>query len=117
MNQERFRQLLLRDKEWLRDIYQSDSTSKVKRFLNFASDSKIDTLIRFIHFLSNGVIKISKENFDAIGKANLNFIKRTFESKKAVKLLLNSERNVKLFKLNKLAPVLKFLLFTLFNRN
>jgi len=117
MNQDRFRQLLLRDKEWLRDLYQSDSTSKVKRYLNFASDSKLDTLIKFIHLLSNGVIKMTKENFSAIGKSYLRFIKRNFEAKKAVTLLINSERTVKLSKLNKLAAVLKFLLYTLFNRN
>jgi len=117
MSNERFKQVLIRDKEWLRDLYESDSTSKIKRFLNFASDAKLDTLIKFIHLLSNGVIKMTKTNFDRIEKKYFHVIKKNFENKKSFKTLVASDRDLKLQKLNKLAPVLKFLLFTLFNRN
>lgn len=117
MNLDRFKQVLIRDKEWLRTLYQSDSSVQIKRQLNFSSDSNLETLIKFIHLLSNGLIKMTKQNFELIERRYFNIIKKNFESKKSFKSLLTSERSIKLEKLNKLAPVMNLLLYTLFNRN
>lgn len=116
MDQDRFKQQLIRDKEWLRELYQSNSQPNTKRVLNNASDTKLDTLCKFIHLLSNGAIKISKDNFDNLAKRHMRIIRKDFESKSAIKRLLKSERMVKLKKLNKFVPIFSFLLFTLFNR-
>ena len=77
MNPEIVKQCLIRDKEFLRELYQSKSTYKTKTILNSSSDLKLETLIKFLHFLANGEIPIKKENFDAL-KSNkrLNFIKK-----------------------------------------
>lgn len=115
MDNERFKAQLIRDKEWLRELYENENIASSKRILNFASDSKIDTLLKFIHLVSNGVIKITKENFDKIGSTQFKIIQRHFESKIAINKLLRSERRAKLQKLTKLLPALRFLLFTLFN--
>jgi len=117
MSTERFKQILVRDKEWLRQLYESDSIPNTKRLITFATDVKLDTLLKFIHYLSNGVIKMTKENFEKIGNKHLKLIKKDFESKRAIKAIINSERNIKISRLFKLIPILKFLLFTLFNRN
>ena len=77
MNPETVKQCLIRDKEFLRELYQSKSTYKTKTILNSSSDLKLETVIKFLHFLANGEIPIKKENFDAL-KSNkrLNFIKK-----------------------------------------
>ena len=79
MNPETVKQCLIRDKEFLRELYQSQSVYKTKTILNSASDVKLETVIKFLHFLANGEIPIKKENFDAL-KSNkrLNFIKKVY---------------------------------------
>jgi hypothetical protein len=66
MNKDTVKQCLVRDKEFLRELYQSNNSQQTKRILNFASDLKLNTVIKFLHFLANGEIKIKKENFDAL---------------------------------------------------
>jgi hypothetical protein len=62
---------------------------------------KLNTLIRFLHFLSNGEIKIKKENFEILQKTKkLSVLKRNVEKKAAVSRLLKSERVSKLKFLN-----------------
>jgi len=114
-DQTRFKALLVRDKEWLQELYQSESLPNRKRLLVNASDKKIDTLIKFIHLLSNGVIKMHKKNFDEISKQSISYLRKTFEKKTALRQILSSERHLKLKKLQKLIQILPLLLYTLFN--
>jgi len=116
MNQERFKQQLTRDKEWHRSLYESDSSEKTKNLINFASDGKLETLIKFIHLLLNGIIKILKAKFGKIGKDYMRLIKKNFESKIALNRVLKCERITKVKTLIKLIPVLSLLLYTLFNQ-
>jgi len=84
--------------------------------LNFASDSKLNTLIRFLHFLSNGEIKIKKENFEILqANKKVTVLKRNVEKKAAVQRLLKSDRHLKLQFLKKLSGVFSVLLYCLFN--
>lgn len=115
INKDRFKESLVRDKEWLRNLYLSDSSLKSKRLITFASDAQLDTIIKFLHLLTNGVIKTTKECFEKIGQTQLNFVRKHFESPRVCKKLLLTERSVKLKKLNKLLPIMNCLLFTLFN--
>lgn len=115
MDQDRFKSLLVRDKEWLEQLYLSSSLPNSKRLLNSASDKKLDTLIQFLHFLSNGIIKMHKKNFEALGATIIKYLKKSFEKKAAIRRLINSERADKLKVLNKLLKSLSFLLYTLFN--
>ena len=75
MNKESVKQCLIRDKGFLRELYESNNSNKTKSLLNSASDIKLTTLIKFLHFLANGEIPIKKENFEA-------FFARTFVLKK-----------------------------------
>ena len=77
MNKESVKQCLVRDKAFLRELYQSNNPTKTKSLLNGASDIKLATLIKFLHFLANGEIKIKRENFEAIqNHKRLQFIKK-----------------------------------------
>ncbi len=116
MDQVSVKNQLIRDKEFLRQLYEAQEVPKSKHILTFASDSQINTLIKFLHFLSNGEITIKKENFDEISKARkIQVLKSCVEKKAAVQRLLKSERKIKINFLNKLAPVYPFLLHCLFN--
>jgi len=115
MDKDRFKQLLVRDKVWLEELYSSPSSPNTKRLLTTASDKKLDTLIKFLHLLSNGEIKMHKKNFDSLGTKNVKLLHKTFQPKASIKRLISGERQDKLKKLNKVANVLSFLLYTLFN--
>jgi hypothetical protein len=66
MNKENVKQCLVRDKPFLRELYESHSLYKTKSILNSASDLKLITVIKFLHFLATGEIHIKKENFAAL---------------------------------------------------
>jgi hypothetical protein len=68
MNKESLKNYLTRDKGFLRELYDGESVSKNNRLLFFASDSKLNTLIRLLHFIANGEIKIKRANFEIIQK-------------------------------------------------
>ena len=116
MNRESFKPYLVRDKVFLNELYQSSSVPNSKRLLLFASDQKLDTLIKFLHFVANGEIKMKKEHFDVFSKSQVSLLKKKFEKKKnLVKQFLKEERKVKITALQKLTPILPQLLYALFN--
>jgi hypothetical protein len=83
MNKENVKSCLVRDKAFLRELYQSNNSQKTKRLLNSASDLKLNTIIKFLHFLSNGEIKIKKQNFDAlVTQKRFSFLKRVINNTK-----------------------------------
>jgi hypothetical protein len=118
MNKEVVKQLLVRDKGFLRELYESQSPTNIKRLLNFASDSKLNTLLKFLHFLAIGEIRIKKANFEIIkSEKRLTYIKKHVETKVGINRLVKAERKQKLKFLNHLACVYANLLYCLFNEN
>ncbi|MBM3937458.1 MAG: hypothetical protein FJ333_02225 [Sphingomonadales bacterium] len=111
-----FKPQLLREKEFLKSLYNSESVAHTKNILTFASDVKLNTLVKLVHFISNGVIKVRKEDFEAIGKANIHFIRAQFETKDSLKKLLHGNRQVKLQVLLRLKKHYHSILFTCFNQ-
>ena len=82
MNKETLKNYLIRDKGFLRELYEGDNKLKNNKTLNAASDVKLNTLVRFLHFLSNGEIKIKKENFEILqNNKKINFLKKNVEKK------------------------------------
>ena len=63
MNQDQMKSLLLRDKGFLKLLYEGNNPLKNKKVLQTAEDSELNTLIKFLHFLSNGEITVKKNNF------------------------------------------------------
>ena len=96
MNHEHFKSLLQRDKTFLKELYESNSKAKSKNILNFATDAELNTLAKYFYFVSNGIIPIKKQNFDAIDKKNVSFVKKHFEKKAAVQRITQASRKEKL---------------------
>jgi hypothetical protein len=116
MNKETMKSLLIRDKLFLRELYEGPNPLKNIRILRGANDTQLDTLLKFLHFLANGEIKIKKENFEIIEREKkLKLIKAKVERKQNLNKLLKSDRSDKLKFLNKLSNVYGALLYTLFN--
>ena len=114
MNKPQMKALLLRDKEFLKSLYEADAVN-AKRILMISSDSKLITLIRFLHMVSNGQIRIKKEHFDSLANKHLKIFRKDFEPKAAAKRLLSGERAIKIQILGKFVNLFHELLFTLFN--
>jgi hypothetical protein len=118
MNKDVMKNYLIRDKAFLRELYEGESVVRNNRILNFASDTKLNTLLRLLHFISNGEIQIKRINFEIIhSNKKLSLIKRTVEKKAALKRLLNNDREVKLKFLKKLSSIYSALLYCLFNED
>ena len=116
MDKDTVKNQLVRDKEFLRQLYDTTEDSKAKQILTFASDQQLNTLIKFLHFLSNGEITIKKENFEQISKARkIQVLKRFVEKKSGVQQMLKAERRIKINFLKKLSIVYPFLLHCIFN--
>ena len=116
VNQEQFKSILQRDKIFLKELYESNSRAKSKNILTFATDGEITTLVKYIHFVANGIIKIKKQNFDAIGQRHLSFSRKHFESKASLHKLNQCGRKDKMKVLLKFIPIYNHLLAPLFNQ-
>jgi hypothetical protein len=114
LNREGMKSLLIRDKGFLRELFEGPNPLKNNRVLKGASDSQLNTLLKFLHFLSNGEIKMKKENFEIIESAKKLKLIRKVEKKTQLSTLLKSERNEKLKFLLKLCNLYSALLSTLF---
>ena len=115
MSEESLKRYLIRDKPFLRELYDGSNKLKNNQVLYFASDSKLNTLIRFLHYVVNGIIKIKRENFENIVKnKKLSLLKKHVEKKAALARLLKSERSEKLKFLKQLSSIYSSLLYCLF---
>jgi hypothetical protein len=117
MNKDRMKSLLVRDKVFLRELYQGQDFIKKKKLLNVANDSELNTLIWFLHYLSTGEIRMKKSHFDHLDSRKISLIKKRVESKHNLNILINENRRIKLLFLNKLAAHFPFLLYPLFNES
>ena len=117
MSNEQFKGALMRDRLFLKELYESNSQSKSKRLLTFANDSQIATLIKYLNLLSNGVIKIKSNNFDALEKRHLSAFKKHFERKASIAKILQTDRKSKLKLLTKFISVFSHLLAPLFQES
>jgi hypothetical protein len=117
MSVEQFKAQLVRDKLFLKELYLSKSSSRSKRLLYFASDPEIATLLKYLHFISIGEIKIKKANFEALRSYHLNAIKKNFEKKSKFQQVLRVSRKEKIKILSKFTSGFSHLLAPLFNEN
>lgn len=115
MDPEHFKPILIRDKHFLEELYHSSSPSNSKRIIQNASDSKLKTLIIFLHLISSGAIQIKKENFNKLEKRHLKLFRTHFDKKGSSKKLIHSDRALQFKVLSKILNILPFLLHTLFN--
>lgn len=116
MNQDQLKLLLVRDKVFLKRLYSGPNFLKNKDILSAAEDSELNTLIKYLHFIANGKITITKKNFAELRKLKkISYITLHVQTLPKVLKLLNSPRKAKLTFLIKLSTVMPFLLYGLFN--
>lgn len=80
MTEELLKAMLIRDRGFLYSLYEGSNILKNKRILVNASDTQLNTLLRYLHFVASGKIPITKENFEKITAQKLKLIRRTVES-------------------------------------
>jgi hypothetical protein len=108
--------LLIRDKGFLKKLYDSENNVYKKRILLHADDKLLDSLLCYIHYVANAKIKIKQPHFQAIVKEHkLTLIRNKTEKTKSFKKLIEGPRTVKILFLRKLIPIYKPLLYVLFN--
>lgn len=115
MNPEQFKPSLIRDKEFLKQIYSSQSIPNSKRLLMFASDQQLETILKLLHFISTGQMRLKKTHFEQFSRAQIFFLKKNFEKKTILLRLLKTDRKNKVKVLQKLLPLMPYLLYPLFN--
>lgn len=116
MNEEQLKAFLIRDKVFLKQIYNGPNLLKNKTVLLSAEENEINTLLKYLHFVANGKITITKKNFDEIKKAKkLTFLQQKVEKTSNLLKLLNANRKVKIAFILKLSSILPNLLYGLFN--
>lgn len=54
MNKENLKLCLVRDKTFLKSLYEGPDTIKNYKILNSADDTQLITLLKYLHFLANG---------------------------------------------------------------
>lgn len=116
MNVQTFKALLIRDKQFLRQLFTGANVFKNKRILMSATDNELDTLLKYLYCVVNGQILINQSNFDEIKRQKkLSFIQKHLENKETFIDFLNNSRLNKINFIIKLSPILPNLLFGLFN--
>lgn len=115
MNKNIIKALLIRDKQFLRSIYDGPNVLKNKRILNASDDAQINTLLKYLYCVTNGLILINAENFKNIPKVKLNLLQKHLEKKIDYQNLINGPRQNKILFILKLSSALPFLMYGLFN--
>lgn len=88
MSEELLKAMLIRDRGFLYSLYEGPNILKNKRILVNASDTQLNTLLRYLHFVASGKIPIKKENFEKIPISKLKCIKSALEKSTKLELIL-----------------------------
>jgi len=100
MTPEQFKPSLVRDKEYLRQLYSAESVPYSKRLLMFSSDQQLDTVLKLMHFISTGQMRLKKTHFDSFSKIQITFLKKILRKKQLSPnfLKMTAKTKSKLFK-------------------
>ena len=116
LSRDQVKTYLIRDKGFLKSLYEGENHLMKRRILQSCDDSKLNTLIKYLHFVASGEIKIKSSNFQILHESKiLKIIVKHVEKKAKVLALLRGSRITKLQFLLKLTKVYGPLLFALFN--
>lgn len=116
MNKSILKSQLVRDKEFLRQIYSGPNLIKNKRVLTSASDNELNTLLRYLFFVTNGDIQINAENFAQIKKMKkISLLHHKLSNKADFQNFINGPRMLKIDFILKLSSALPYLMYGLFN--
>jgi hypothetical protein len=109
----RLREQMISEKDFLRNIYSCNSM-QAREYLNFATLLQLNILLRILHQLCSGSIKLKATLFDEIIRHKKLKILQTVAKPYALKKMLASSRGEKLTYLYKITNVLNYILNPLF---
>jgi hypothetical protein len=116
LSRDQVKSYLIRDKGFLKTLYESENHLAKRRILQLSDDTKLNTLIKYLHFVATGEIHMTANNFAVIKESKkLPLIVKTVEKKMKTFNLLQSPREEKLKFLLKLSHIYSQLLYGLFN--
>jgi hypothetical protein len=116
LSRDQVKTYLIRVKGFLKTLYESENHLTKCRILQSADDTKLNTLIKYLHFVATGEIHMTANNFAVIKESKrLPLIVKTVEQKTKTLNLLQSPRETKLKFLLKLSQIYSQLLYALFN--
>ena len=116
LNRDQVKTYLIRDKGFLKSLYETDNHLTKRRILQTTDDTKLNTLIKYLHFIASGEIHMTSRNFSILKESKkLALIVKNVEQKRKTIVLLQSPREKKLNFLLKLSHVYPQLLYALFN--
>ena len=116
LSRDQVKTYLIRDKGFLKTLYESENHLTKRRILQSADDTKLNTLIKYLHFVATGEIHMTANNFAVVKESKrLPLIVMTVEQKTKTLNLLQSPRETKLKFLLKLSQIYSQLLYALFN--
>lgn len=109
------RSQLLAKKDFIKRIYKGNSRQN-RRIISAAEEKNLNILIKILHLVCNGIIKIRKDHFAIILKSRrFSILKKNFEKKnsyvESVHLNLPEKRKL----LQKFAALYSNILYFLFN--
>ncbi len=79
----------IRDKGFLQSLFEGPNSLKNRRLILSANEGEIDTLIKYLHYLANGKVRIAAQNFLNIRRSKkLSYLQREFEAEKRISMLL-----------------------------
>lgn len=114
LSKEQMKSLLIRDKGFLKQLFEGDNIAKNKRLILYSNDLQLITLLKFLHFLATGQITIKKENFEKLTPRILKLIKKNVEKQTKLYDLINSDRQLRVKFLLQLCKFYNILLECLF---
>ena len=111
-----FREILVRDKRFLNDLYQNNRLQNEKQIVA-ADEFHLNTLIKNFHLILNNSIPILEENVERIKTAKkLPLFKKHFKSNKDFLEILEGPREAKVLILKKFSALFGVILASLFEK-
>ena len=112
------RTYLMRDKEFLQSIFKSKSLLETCQILRNSDYTKLNTLIKYLHFYSTGEVYLEAQTYNQIlneYSAVDNYLRRTLRDKKKTIILLKCPKATKLKFLFKLRKIYPYILYPVFD--
>lgn len=116
MHHSELRNLLLQNKQFLKDLYESEVKSNTKHLLLHSSNEQLNILLNILYYITQGEIPIKKHNYKALQESKkLNLLHKHFDSNLKLNAVLNYPLKEKTKLLLRFLSILKILLYPLFH--
>ena len=113
-SQSDLRELMLRDKTFLAQLYLSKNPAITRNLITNAKDTQLTLLIQILHYIAKGEIGVKTKLFHQEVVKTAPYLERTFTLEEANKLL-NENRETQCKSLKKVAVGFPSLFYFLFN--